>query len=347
MSRILALLLIPLVCMLARCGDQTTASRASRVAEADLLRSLKSELDAKVVRMPQTVESWSTCEVAEENKQLGAASKDAYSVAMLRVINLRLEINDLQLEIQQIEGYWKTDPDVAALLKPDRRDAALRQLLIRNPDYGPYDGRDDESCRVNHVVACPQAKGPPMVAVFKAENFDEGDLRGKPIGHVILFLSTGSYVPYYRGGNVINPTGYLGDLNADGILDIADTISSASLGGDDYNELYVLPITPAQTESLQVWLRSTFDEEDNETVWDFKVDDSGGNDGARAIVIGPRTAAGEIEERARYVWSRAETRWAGPIGSTSGEFYRFDPEGDGDAQMDAFAGRQSLRPDAR
>ncbi len=328
----------------AHVAEKRRLEEALRVAEAPWRKAQAAWLQlVKALRASGRLEA-GRAEIAAARRATEAASRTAgpARLALHQALEddwtLRLDILDLHVRIQKLEGGGEIDPDIKALGDSKTRDDALRRLLARNALDG-FDGKNTKlPCVVNHVVWCPQREGPPMVAVFKSEGYVEEEpfLRaegpGLPIGYVILFLSNGWAVPYFQGLNVIEGMGVMQDLTGDGLVEALDVIPCGTSRGD-YYQCYVLPITPAQEDTLQVWWRKES--------WGVVVlaPDASGR---CPVVIGPRAADGTIIEKARFVWSATTKRWMGPAGGTRADFYRYDPARDENAQADAFVDRTPL-----
>lgn len=223
---------------------------------------------------------------------------------------------------------WARDRKAVELVRllqdPDRRDRALYDLLKTNRYYEGYsrDGKQHppETCRVNHVVVCPQKNGDPLYAVFKAEGFENnmGGGPGRAVGHVIVFDSKGRHLPYYGNYNLVRKT--FRDINADGIVEHVESMRVVSHGREFY-VLWVLPITPGGKPILAVQYGPN---------WSYKVQDDGR--GACEIQLGPGTStAGDIVPTVSYRWSMERQRYEGPPGGDNASYKRIDDTGELDA----------------
>ena len=208
---------------------------------------------------------------------------------------------------------------VRLLQDPAGRDRALFDLLEMNKYYNGVnsDGKQHhpETCKVNHVVVCPQKKGLPLYAVFKAEGYEKyfGGGPGKPLGHVIVFDSTGKYLPRYINANSIH--GEFEDANGDGIVENVESIHEGYWEEHKSNDrLWVLPIVPNAKPILEVRY--------NPERWSYKVLKKGPGIPWEIRFIPKNTSTISSGSAVIYRWSKEKQAYEGPIGSERIGYWR-------------------------
>lgn len=205
------------------------------------------------------------------------------------------------------------DPTVSKLSDPTQRDDAFRTIL----SWQRYRSKTDAPERIvkplRHVVVCPQREGPPIHAVFPACSYE---IRAEPKGHIMLIDADGAIIPSYLNANSIGDPSEFRDINGDGIVDEVGTIG---FGGA--RVLHVLPVTRDQTPALNIILKENGS---GKTEWSWKLTGTS-EPGVFSIELGPLDAeTGKLVSKARYAWSKEDSKYVGPVGGGKLPFMRMN-----------------------
>jgi hypothetical protein len=213
--------------------------------------------------------------------------------------------NEPTLATNRIEvGEDELRSTMAQLLVETDRQAAFDKILSWQRYYGERRYVEKKYGAVGHVVVCPQSARPPMYAVFDGR-------KGVADGVFSLVTSNGEFVNAFLGASCLDPPGVCRDVNGDGIVDVVTDIPCGS------HFLVVVPVTPNQTPILAV-LFGRGDEEDR---WQWRLGKKG-QDGSQPIEILRRKRWG-WQVVASYAWSRTTSRYEGPEGGPTADFWMF------------------------
>lgn len=187
---------------------------------------------------------------------------------------------------------------------PDREQAYAQLLAVADPPAPWHTQRIDGSRTIKHVALCPQAAGPPIIAVFMDYPGILTTRSTNPIqGFVQFITSDGEFFEGYRETTEVQ---LFEDLNDDGIMDVVyDTAYNES----PVQRLDVVPVVRDQKPSLQVFYRGS--------KWNWVKDPE--SDGYRLQIYAGRPMSRILKINnfehdrkrvfAEFEWDKAEDRW--------------------------------------
>jgi len=202
----------------------------------------------------------------------------------------------------------------AQLADPGTRDAALYNLLSDPVKPGDHEPGAREKCIVNHVVISPQPGGkPPVYLVFRTSGYkDEVSGPGIPRGHVIAIDSEGRVIPWYFTADWLTDESAIITVAADQPVQCLDIIPVGLSSNDaGVTLLYIVSATPKLDPVLLVAFNRDTDPPETKK-WSHQVLDV---NGVKEIQLGPKSADGTVDPRARFMWSASENRYTGPSGA--------------------------------